>query len=280
MASVPHSEKCLSRARQFSPFALKRVRNRTDSSTHTELRWKNLASRHSFQQVAFAIMMQSAIESFLENRKDVDRLLEIHQDVGGAARGRKWGVEVLNKAAIVLTCAIWEAFAEDLVAEGIEHLATQLKDPQKLPKAVRQEIAKGIKADRNELSPWTLADTGWQAVLRANAASIVSTTAGKLNTPKSSQLRGMYSKTLGIGDVTAYWARPKLKPVDAASRLDAFITLRGAIAHRGQAASSVTKQKAVDFLALVANLVELTDAGVRSHLKGVTGQDMPRIVPV
>lgn len=221
--------------------------------------------------------MQSAIESFLQNRKDVDRLLEIHQDIGGPARGRKWGVEVLNKAAVVLTCAIWEAFIEDLVAEGIEHLATQLKDPQKLPKAVRQVIAKAIKEDKNELSPWTLADKGWQVVLKKNAATIVSATAGKLNTPKSAQIKGMYSKTLGIDDVTALWTRPKLKAADAATRLDEFITLRGAIAHRGQAASSVTKQKAVEFLALVANLVELTDAGARAHLKALTGYDMPRI---
>jgi hypothetical protein len=67
-------------------------------------------------------MPSQARAAFENNRKDVERLMEIHGDLAGDTPGRKHGVEVLNKSAIVLMCAIWEAYCEDLAAEAVEHL--------------------------------------------------------------------------------------------------------------------------------------------------------------
>lgn len=55
----------------------------------------------------------NAILAFDESRKDIDRLLEIHQRLGGKGKGRRHQLEVLNKSAIVLISAIWEAYCED-----------------------------------------------------------------------------------------------------------------------------------------------------------------------
>lgn len=218
--------------------------------------------------------MVSALASFNQNKSDVDRLMEIHATIGGEGPGRKWNVEVLHKAAIVLTCAVWEAFAEDLILEAIEHIAKHLASPDKLPIHLKKQIAKQIKSDLHDLSPWQLAGNGWQGVVRDNATTLVGAVAGRLNTPKSEQLKDLYKRSLGMPDITSSWIRRKLTPEQACKRLDEFITLRGAIAHRGQDANSVTKAKAEGFLALVSELVGFTDQAVRAHAYSLTGKRM------
>lgn len=75
---------------------------------------------------------------------DVERLMELHAQIGGEDPGRRVGLEVLNKSAIVLMCAIWEACVEDLVTEVVEHYITELKNPKKLPKQLREQVAKEL----------------------------------------------------------------------------------------------------------------------------------------
>src|SRR5262245_25819107 len=134
-------------------------------------------------------MESKAANSFDENKKDVERLLEIHKELAGDSPGRKWGVAVLNKSAIVLTCAVWEAFIEDLVGEAIKHLLKHLSDPTKLPTALKQEIAKAVKEDKNELSPWNLAGDAWKVKLQSNADQLIAKYTGAWNTPKSAQIK-------------------------------------------------------------------------------------------
>lgn len=122
--------------------------------------------------------MPSAIISFSDNRSDVDDLIKIHRSIGGSGPGRRWNLGVLHKAAIVLTCSIWEAFVEDLIIEAVGHIAQHLTPPDKLPKHLKQQIAKRIKADVNQLSPWDLAGSGWQDVIRRNAFNLVGTATG------------------------------------------------------------------------------------------------------
>ena len=51
-------------------------------------------------------MASQARQAFDRNVMDVERLLEIHADVGGDVQGRRFGLEVLNKSAVVLITAI------------------------------------------------------------------------------------------------------------------------------------------------------------------------------
>ena len=55
-------------------------------------------------------MPSKARVNFEANAADVSRLLEIHKYFGGDAKGRRFRLEVLNKSAIVLITAIWEAY--------------------------------------------------------------------------------------------------------------------------------------------------------------------------
>ncbi len=60
------------------------------------------------------------IQNFRANLADVIRLIQIHRDLSGSERGRRVGVECLNKSAIVLILASWEAFVEDLAESAFD----------------------------------------------------------------------------------------------------------------------------------------------------------------
>jgi len=107
-------------------------------------------------------MASSAQQAFDLNVKDVERLLEIHADVGGDAKGRRYGLEVLNKSAIVLITAVWEAYCEDIAAEALEHLVNNVSSGSALPKKLKKKIVTDIEAEENELAMWDLADDGWK----------------------------------------------------------------------------------------------------------------------
>ena len=81
----------------------------------------------------FGLTRSAAYEAYQGNRKDIERLLEIHSDVGGDKAGRKWGLEVLNKSGVVLICSFWEAYCEDLAAECLRHLVDNAKGADVLP---------------------------------------------------------------------------------------------------------------------------------------------------
>jgi hypothetical protein len=65
------------------------------------------------------------------NLTEIDRLLELHALVGGKTKGRRRGLEVLNKSAIVLITAYWEAYSlrcgKLLIAAGKHTSATSWK---------------------------------------------------------------------------------------------------------------------------------------------------------
>jgi RiboL-PSP-HEPN len=124
-------------------------------------------------------MPSQARAAFENNRKDVERLMEIHGDLAGDTPGRKHGVEVLNKSAIVLMCAVWEAYCEDLAAEAVEHLVRHANDATTLPKALRRTIAVELQGDRNEPAVWALAGSGWTKLLRSRLVDITERPTGR-----------------------------------------------------------------------------------------------------
>jgi len=53
-------------------------------------------------------MPSKARKAFDENAKDIEKLLRLHEQEGGTAKGRRFGLEVLNKSAIVLITSYWK----------------------------------------------------------------------------------------------------------------------------------------------------------------------------
>jgi hypothetical protein len=216
-------------------------------------------------------MPSKAIEAFHESCKDVDRLLEIHKDLGGTAKGRRYQLEVLNKSAIVLISAIWEAYCEDIASEAIEHIVTESPKAGALSKEIKKIVAKELKEDKNELAVWDLADDGWKSVLRARLTRMQAERARSLNTPTAPKLKKFFSDALGIEDITAAWKWKKMSSQQAQKKLDDYIILRGEIAHRG-VARECSKYQVEDFLNHVQRLVKKTGEQVKKQVKAMTGK--------
>lgn len=86
--------------------------------------------------------LENAVHALIllkENIREIDRLMEIHTTEGGGGPGRKHRLEVVNKAAVVLTTAFWEAFCEDAASEATDHVLAHITSPNDLPEYLRKK---------------------------------------------------------------------------------------------------------------------------------------------
>jgi hypothetical protein len=202
----------------------------------------------------------------------VARLLVIHKTLGGAGPGRRHNLEVLNKSAIVLTCAFWEAFVEDLTAEALKHLAQHSKASQSLPIELRKSIAKELAHKKHELAPWDLADDEWRKVLQERAEKIVSITDRTLSSPTSNRVDEFFMTQAGMAHVSDAWRWSGTSASQARRKLDDFVSLRNAIAHRGGPGNAaVLKKDAERGLRLVYGLTEASLKVIDKQLASATG---------
>lgn len=217
-------------------------------------------------------MPSNAKNTFAANKDDLDRLWELHSNEVGDTPGRKYNIDVLNRAAVVMVCAAWEAYCEDIVEEAIGHIAADCADPARLPKSLKKHIAKQLKNENDELALWKVAGNGWQAVVATNATNAVKRLTGAWNTPKTSQVNDLFKSSLGIDDISSKWHWQKNPVSTVTDKLDEFVTLRGEIAHRLKTVKSVRKSDGNDFYEFVARLAEIIDREVHSVLVDTTGK--------
>lgn len=76
-------------------------------------------------------MPSPALEALTDRLKDVDQLMAAHTAVGGLERGRRFNVEGLNRAGVLMLSAHFEGYLEDLMAQALAALNTRL-DPKPL----------------------------------------------------------------------------------------------------------------------------------------------------
>lgn len=212
-----------------------------------------------------AAMGSLARQAFLTNCEEIDRLAEIHGDITPSGRGRKWKVEALHKAAFVLITAFWEAFCEDLAAEGLQHLVEH-GAADRLPKHLQKQVARELKEENHELAIWRLAGDGWRDVLTRRLAQMAEERNRNLNTPKSVQINTLFANTLGVENVAESWTWTRMSAGRAQEKLDDFISRRGDIAHRGTAAESVTKKDVTNYYNHVKELVDCTEKRIATAL--------------
>jgi hypothetical protein len=212
-----------------------------------------------------------ARKKFDENCGDVRRLLEIHGDIAGDAPGRKYGVEVLNKSAVVLITAFWEGYCEDIAAEGLAHLVAECQDASSLPKELKKRVAAELSGNKDELAIWTLAGDGWRTALTDRLERLREERNRRLNTPKATQIDELFLSTVGIPSISKSWYWKGMSTDQAREKLDRYVTLRGSIAHRGAGAGSVRKTEVTDYFAHVRTLVSKTGGKVNGHVKVATG---------
>jgi len=207
------------------------------------------------------------IAQFLENIAEVGQLLEIHKKIGGTGPGRRRDIEVLNKSAIVLVVACWEAFVEDLASLALDFMITHAKDHTAFSKNVLDRVA----SKNSGPNAWSLAGEGWKKALRDNYTEILARTSGVLNTPRAPQVDDLFSKAVGLASLSSCWHWKGRTKANAIASLDALITLRGSIAHRVKHTSGVYKRDVIAALHLVSFLAAKSNNSVRSHVHSSIG---------
>jgi hypothetical protein len=180
---------------------------------------------------------------------------------------------VLNKSAIVLITAIWEAYCEDIAAEALAHIVANVARGSKLPTDLKKKIASELKTpNRNDLAVWDLADDGWKTVVQARLAQLTAERSRKLNTPKSANIDELFATAIGLPSVSSAWRWGGMPAARARTKLDKYITLRGAIAHRGKSATGCKKWQVTDYFRHVRQIGSRTGGQVNSFVKRVTGK--------
>ena len=111
-----------------------------------------------------------------------------------------------------------------------------------------------------------MAADGWRKVLQNHRDATITRFVGTLNTPKPAQIDELFSSLLGLDSVSKAWGWQKNSMNESRDKLERYVTLRGAIAHRVQAAASVTKTQAEDYRHFVSQLAIKTANRVRDHL--------------
>jgi hypothetical protein len=204
-----------------------------------------------------------------DNLGDVDRLLEIHTQLTGDERGRRFGVAVLNRSAIVLTTACWEAFIEDLAEAAFDFVLANALEWSAIPSKVRVSASRSLRHHVDESRVWDLAGLGWQAVLQQHKAATIRDFIGQFNTPKADKVNHLFQSLLDLRHLSNTWRWQKMPVGEASERLDMFVTLRGAIAHRLSPDTVVTKKNVTDYRRLVRQLAVKSSNAVRAHIHGL-----------
>lgn len=213
-------------------------------------------------------MLPDHIIQFEANIDEVRRLLNIHKQLAGDGPGRKVDVEVLNKSAIVLLVACWEACVEDMAAAGLDFMIRTASDHGVFPESVRTRVS----SQKNGLKAWELAGDGWKQALRDNYQAVLKKTTGILNTPRAPEVDELFAKTIGLDDLSKSWQWKGRTRNSAVSGLDTLITLRGAIAHRVKHTHAVRKKDVVANSDLLHYLATKSSNRVMSHIEATVGK--------
>lgn len=205
--------------------------------------------------------------AFHDNSGDVRSLFALHQAAKSSPDVQRH-IGPANKGTYLLIAALWETYCEDVLLETTDELLAAVDDPHSLPVAVRRAVAKDIKADQHELSPWVLAGAGWRTVVVSRARRLCQEVA--FHSPKAGNVDELFRRILGIPNITTCWSSERA--TDARLALDKHLAQRGGLAHRA-AATAITKRQVSDFYQLTRDLSESMDRRLGAFLLDAIGSD-------
>src|SRR5690242_19021468 len=89
-------------------------------------------------------MPSNALKQWLTVQSgELDRMEEAHQTIGGSAPGRRWRLQHLNDAYIVLLAAHFQSYCRSLHSEAVSAFAAATQ-----PTAARTPVLEVMLADR------------------------------------------------------------------------------------------------------------------------------------
>ncbi len=197
--------------------------------------------------------MSKAKEAFEAALVDVRNLQQFHEAVGGSGPGKRaYNLASLNKSGVVLLCATWELYVETIIIECTDRHLQNIRKPESLLKSLSKLVTDFVRKEKDDRAWHQIADDGWKAI----AKSAVVERVGALNTPKVAQVSGLFADLLGVKAIADDWAWHKSTSSAGQTRLDEFVTLRGAIAHGEKQSANVTKAAVTSAQDLITRLVD------------------------
>ncbi len=188
--------------------------------------------------------------------KDVNRIIESHATLAGGAPGKK-GLGHLTRGGVLLLCAAWELYLEEVLSEAVDFACGKAAAPDDLPKEVKKAIAAYVVGSQHELKALAMAGDGWKAVYKEAAQIKIDA----VNTPKPGVIDPIFKKFLGVNQLSSCWHYGEQVIKD-------FVTARGDIAHRGGDAGYVTIGKLRDeYRPQIERTVLDTDNFLSQHLR-------------
>lgn len=203
-----------------------------------------------------------ARDTFDENVADVKQLLSIHEEKAGEEPGRKYGVSVLNKAAIVLVVTSWETYCKDAAMQSLGQMLRRAEHPDSLEKVVQAAVAKELRRQKNQMLVWNLAGDNWRD-------SVTSLLQGhtEIGSPDADRVSKMMKNMIGLDNLSMTWYWQGMSVDRAHAKLTGLIKLRGDIVHKGSANRPVHKSDVTDYLGHVQHLVEKTEDRISDYLE-------------
>ncbi|MBL0200317.1 MAG: hypothetical protein IPP81_09095 [Chitinophagaceae bacterium] len=204
-------------------------------------------------------MPSNAYITFLHIRIDVIKLIETHTNYSKSTKGKK-NLGHLTRSAVVMLCAAWERYNEDLLIECIDYICDGIADINLLNKEIKKTISRKVRDDKNEIKPIELAGDGWKTIWKNYAK----TETELLNTPKKDNLDKLFDRYLGLLNYSGIWKN------NCSQLINDFVGERGNIAHNGNRATYVrmdTLKKYQDLV--VENVIEI-DSKMSEKVRAMT----------
>lgn len=188
--------------------------------------------------------------------KDVNRIIETHTNLLTGGKGKK-ALGHLTRAGVLLLCAAWELYIEELLIEAVNSCRQKAHGPDNLPKAVQKTISSYVRQSKHDLKPIAMAGDGWKAIYLEVANEAVFS----LNTPKKHVIDKLFNNFVGIEEISNCWSA-------GAAAIDDFVGIRGDVAHRGSDSGYIKVAKLRDIYKVnICKTAIETDNAISSHIR-------------
>lgn len=204
-------------------------------------------------------MPSRSFYNFGWNLEDVERLEEAHNQLNPDGQGRR-ALGHITRSALVMLCAAWELYIEDLVIESTNYIIRNIERPEELPAPIKKQILKHLQKNKDELTMFSLAGDGWQQPY----LDAVMHDTSKFNTPKSEPVGVLCRSYLGVENISSEWS---IGP----DGINEIMTQRGEIAHRGRDAQYIPIWRLVEYKNSINLTVIETDNFMTGYLKELVG---------